>query len=378
MSEHDRKLRIVQAYQRERSGTAPALVGEPVDRGKVTVDDEQLRWSYVRCLDDHFVDLSTFRHNWTYLRAWAYTRLSLFDPADVTFVLTTNGPADVWINGEHVHRHEHFHHQDPKSVSFPASLQADDNEILIRFEEVAARECPYVMALAVHGDFEAEDVEVKIPSATERTVRHQMFEQVFEQASIEDVANYRGKVLNLHWSDDLTANFRYQYSIQGPGDRINVDGKVEAGPGVVTDIGHGFRIWQGPFRAVVRPIPQEYYDFNIRYQWDMPVYILDNDYSETPYGTLEERGREALEYAITQKDDLYAEIAKFKLGKWDEVDQDVILGTIESIDRRADCSDFYLVGLLGAVARFGDDDGVSRFAQVGHQGVCSGLQVLGG
>ncbi len=359
LGESERKLRIVQAYQREReqAGAGTGLVGEPVDRGAVTIDGEELRWSYVRCLDDHFVDLSTFRHNWTYLRAWAYTRLSLFDPAEVTFVLTTNGPADVWINGEHVHRHEHFHHQHAESVAFQASLQADDNEILVRFEEVAARECPYVMALALQGDFEAEDIEVKIPSATERTVRHQMFEQVFEQSSIEDVANYRGKVLNLHWSDDLQANFRYQYSIQGPGDRINVDGKVEAAPGIVIDIGHGFRIWQGPYRAVIRPIPEEYYEYDIRYQWDMPFYILDNEYSEVPYGTLEERGQEALEYAVTQKGDLYAEIAKLKLGKWADVDQDVVLSTIESINHREDCSDFYLVGLLGAVARFGSEDG---------------------
>ena len=336
-------------------GQARDLVGEPVDRGAVTVEGEGFRWSYVRCLDDHFVDLSTFRHNWTYLRAWAYTRLSLFDPADVTFVLTTNGPADVWINGEHVHRHEHFHHQDPKSVTFQASLQADDNEILVRFEEVAARECPYVMALRVTG-VAPEDVEVRIPSATERTVRHMMLERVFEQASIESVASYRGRVVNLHWADDLETNFNYDYSIQGPANRLYVNGQTEAKPSEVADVGHGFRIRQGAFRVVLRPVWQEYLEYNIRYQRDMPVYILDNEYSETPYGTLGERSREALEYAATQENNLYAEIAKLQLGKWEDVDQNLVLATIESINQRGDCSDFYLVGLLGAVARHGAKD----------------------
>jgi hypothetical protein len=134
------------------------------------------------------VDLSLFRHTWTYLRAWAYTRISMFDAADVTFELTTNGPADVWINGAHVHRQEHFHHQDPATITFTASLKEDDNEILIRFEAVAARECPYVMALKLVG-VDAEDVDVRIPSATERTVRHMMMERVLEQSSIEGVAN---------------------------------------------------------------------------------------------------------------------------------------------------------------------------------------------
>ncbi len=357
-NEADRKLRIVRAAQqaREEAGVGIEISGDPVGRGTVMVGDEALRWSYVRTLDDHFVDLSLFRHNWTYLRSWATTCLNLFDPAEVTFELTTNGPADVWINGEHVHRHEHFHHQDPQTVAFQATLQADDNDILVRFEEVAARECPYVMALAVRGDVDPEDITVRIGSATERTVRHMMFERVFEQAAIEGVANYRGRVVNLHWADDLETNFNFHYSIQGPGERINVSGEIEAQPGAEADIGHGFRIWQGPFRVVLRPVATEYFEYDVRYQRELPFYILDNEFSEAPYGTLGSRSREALEYATQQKDNLYAEIAKMKLGKWGELNQDVILDTIASINARGDCSDFYLVGLLGALARFGDDE----------------------
>ena len=112
-SEAERKLSIVQA----RYSATPDIDGEAVERADAQVDGNELRWGYYRCQDDHFVDFSLFRHTWTYLRAWAYTRISLFEAADVTFELTTNGPADVWINGEHVHRHEHFHHQDPATVT---------------------------------------------------------------------------------------------------------------------------------------------------------------------------------------------------------------------------------------------------------------------
>ncbi|MGC9522333.1 MAG: hypothetical protein ACP5HG_10705, partial [Anaerolineae bacterium] len=348
--EHTQKLQIA----RERYSRDIGIAGQPVELGSATVGDEEVTWSYVRCLEDHFVDLSTFHHTWHYLRAWAYTQVSLFDPAEVTFVLTTNGPADVWINGEHVHRQEHFHHQDPHTVSFAASLQADDNEIMVRFEEVAARECPYVMALRMEG-VDPEDIEVRVPSATERTVRHMMLERVLEQVVVEDVANYRGKVLNLHWSDELETNFNYHYSIQGPGDRINVSGQTEAKPGEVADIGHGYRIWQGPYRVVLRAVPEEYYEYDLRYQWEIPFYILDNAYSEAPYGTYAERHREALEYAVTQEGDLYAEIAKFKLGQWEDVDVSFVLEQIASINERGDCSDFYLVGLLGALHRYGED-----------------------
>lgn len=356
--EPERKLQIAQHFY-----TLENLIHQtPVDRESFVIDDATLTWRYARCLDDHFVDKSTFHHTWHYLRTWAYTQLYVWEDQEATFIITTNGPADVWVNGEHVHRHEHFHHQQPASVRFTATLRATDdkgqgNEILVRFEEVAARECPYVMALRV-ADIDLEDVEVKVPSATERTVRHVMLERVFEQACIEEVANYRGKVVNLHWADDLETNFNYEYNIQGPGElaRIHVSGEIEAKPGEVVDIGHGYRIWQGPYRAVLRAVSQESAFWNVRYQWDMPFYILDTAYSETPYGTMEERSHEALTYAATQKNDLYAEIAKFELGKWKDVDQSLILKTIESINGRGDCSDFYLVGLLGAMYRYMDQD----------------------
>ena len=352
--EPERKLQIAQHYY-----TLENLIHQPpVERESFTLDDAILIWRYVRCLDDHFVDNSTFHHTWHYLRTWAYTQLHVWDDQEVTFIITTNGPADVWVNGEHVHRHEHFHHQQPASVSFTATLRATDEEgvgnaILVRFEEVAARECPYAMALRVTG-VDPEEVEVKVPSATTRTIRHMMLENVFEQAAIEEVANYRGQVVNLHWADDLETNFNYFYSIQDLRNRIYVSGQTEAQPGEINDIGHGFRISQGPYRVVLQAVSQEYYGWDLRYQRDIPFYILDHEYAETPYGTYQERNREALAYAAAQEGDLYAEIAKFELGQWAEIDLDVIYKAIASISARADCSDFYLVGLLGVMYRYMD------------------------
>ncbi len=155
-NEHHRKVQIAQ----ERENTNLAIQDPPVDRAYATLEDTELRWRYVRCLDDHFVDLSTFHHEWHYLQAWAYTILSVIDAVDADFILTTNGPADVWINGNHVHRQAHFSHQAPQSVAFSAALQAGANDIIVRFEEVAARECPYVMALHVAG-VDADDAVIK-------------------------------------------------------------------------------------------------------------------------------------------------------------------------------------------------------------------------
>jgi hypothetical protein len=351
-SEHARKLEIAEA----RYDADLEVEGTPDYNGAFEIEDQTLTWQYVRCLDDHFVNRSTFSHTWRYLRTWAYTELDCFEGQEVTFVLTTNGPADVWLNGEHVHRHAHFHHQMPASVAFTATLEDDVNQIVIRFEEVAARECPYVMALEVQ-DIDPLDVTVRVPSNTERTVRHMMLERVFEQACIESVANYRGKVVNLHWADDLETRFNYHYSIQDARERLYVSGQTEAQPEAVNDVGHGFRIWQGEYAVTLRPVSEEYYAYDVRYQRNLPLTILDNAYAEEPYGTYQERHREALEYAVTQEGDLYAEIAKFELRQWEEIELDVIEDAVARINRRGDCSDFDLVGLLGVLIRYGDEDG---------------------
>jgi len=143
----DHKMQITQHYYERES----CIAQMPAETETLRIGDFEADWEYVRCRDDHFVDLSVFHHICHYLRAWAYAQLVSPTAQSVTFILTTNGPADVWLNGEHVHRQEHFYHQIPNRVSFQANLQAGANEILVRFEEVAARECPYAMALQLVG-----------------------------------------------------------------------------------------------------------------------------------------------------------------------------------------------------------------------------------
>ncbi|MBL7183532.1 MAG: hypothetical protein ISS50_03675, partial [Anaerolineae bacterium] len=123
-------LQIARYHFEEDSGVTQL----PVEGETLAVGDAELTWNYVRCLDDHFVDLSDFYPTCHYLRAWAYARVVSPASQEVTFILTANGPADLWLNGQHIHRQEHFHPQIPRSVSFPAPLQEGHNEILVRFE----------------------------------------------------------------------------------------------------------------------------------------------------------------------------------------------------------------------------------------------------
>ena len=51
---------------------------------------------------------------------------------------------------------------------------------------------------------------------------------------------------------------------------------------------------------------------------------------------------------------IYSEIAKFALGRGAAAKTEPLLEAIEGINARGDCSDFYLVGLLGLLYRYQD------------------------
>ncbi len=102
------------------------------------------------------------------------------------------------------------------------------------------------------------------------------------------------------------------------------------------------------------PSLQEYYEGNLRLERRIPLTAVRNRYSQAPYGTFDERRGEALMDAARREGNVFSEIAKMALGYWADVKPDVILQTIEGINQRKDCSDFYLVGLLGMLHRYGD------------------------
>lgn len=364
----DLRLQIARRYYESDSGVTRL----PVERDILTVGDEELTWNTVRCLDDHFVDLTGFYATPHYLRAWAYARLSSPAAQEVTFTLTTNGPADLWMNGQHVHRHEHCHHQIPRSASFQARLHEGHNEILVRFEEVALRECPYIMALQITG-LSSEDTRVSVPIPVKAVARRQKLERIFEAAYLDRDVYVGNDLVIVRWTDDLTESAEVAVRFQRPWGRIYGEAHVEGKADDQAFLGRPFEVPEGAYQAVLMPRPREYYDLNMRVRREIDLWAVRNTYSQTPYGSYEERRLEALGDAARRDGNVFAEIAKMELGRWSEVNADVIREAVQKIDRREAGSDSYgsgrmyplrgtigtlttdLIGLLGMMHRHGDD-----------------------
>ena len=204
----------------------------------------------------------------------------------MTCILTTNGPADVWLDGAHVHRQEHFHHQLPKRVAFELTLQPGPNKLLVRFEQVAARECPYAMALQIVGAAPADSLSVRLPTTISPVKRRQLLERAFIGAQIrQDVFRHDDEV-TVHWPDDFRGSVGLTIRVQSPADDIYSEGQKTAGAGVQAIMGTAYQFPDGPYDLFLMPTPQEYYEGTMRIERKIRCWITGIVFPRPPTVTL--------------------------------------------------------------------------------------------
>ncbi len=343
----DFKLQIARHYYTSESG----VTVEIVERKPVSEELPDLKWNFCHCLADHFVDQTSFYHTTHYLRSWAFATVLANGEQTLECELTTNGPADIWINDEHVHRQEHFYHQDPNRVTFTATFKDGKNDILIRFEEVAARECPYVMALQIRG-LEHPIRPVRIPTPNEAIGRRLMLEQILDKCYFDRDVFVSGEDVEILFGEDMGISSKIGIRIQRPDGRIYAEAHPAAISGKSQKMVKAYELPESEFELWLMAPPEEYYEKGLRVLRKRNIYSFRNKFSEEAYGTYATRRIEALKASAFREKNLYAEVAKMELGVWKNLHPEVLEASIERINDRGDCSDFDLVGLLGMVYRY--------------------------
>lgn len=354
------RQQITQHYYEPESGIRET----PVERGPLTeglfhVGDYSGAWNYHACREDHFVEHSGYYSAPHYLRSWAYTQLNSKTAREVMLILTTHGPADVWLNNQHIHRQEHFFEQQPRSVPFKVSLDQGVNKILVRFEAVAMRECADAMALQVvtpaeegpsghAGKHPAQlGIEVTIPTLIQAVSRRNKFEQAAALTYITQDVFEVDEQIRLHWPDDLKYASSAVVRLMTPSDQIYAEATVDGTAGDDLFLQLPRQIPMGPYRIFMMPLTWEYYDRDLRITREISLWSLGrNQYSTLPYGTYEERRVEAL-ISASQWQGLFAEIAKMALNRWADVETEDILNSMQNVTA------LDLLGILGMTYRFG-------------------------
>src|SRR4029077_2314025 len=78
------------------------------------------------------------------------------------------------------------------------------------------------------------------------------------------------------------------------------------------------------------------------------------DFSMRPYGTYESRLREALEHLAAMPYDVLGSMAAVEIGKRSTIDSESVRLACEFMTNRFDCADFYAIGLLALLCRYGN------------------------
>ena len=359
----DVNFQIINKYHQKSSG----ITRDPVERGPLTegvftIGSYEGSWSYVRCRGDHFVDHSASYQRLSYLRSWAYSQLVLEESTDVILVLTTNGPADLWLNGRHLHRQEHFQAPHPKGVKVKTELKAGINQVLVRFESVTSGDCPDVMALRVlqASDLPASGqpipisrIHVEIPSLIEDLERRNELEGSFEAVYMRRDVFTREDKIEVCWPESLEKYVKTMVRLQARSGPTYAQAEVDGKSGDTLFLSYGGQLVIGPYKAVLMPLHWEYYERNLRIIKEFPFWLIGtNNFSTSPYKSYAERWQEALTHATYLEGNLYAEMAKVALGKVDSVLPATVRNAIDLVDQRTPGSPLLLAGFLRMLAGF--------------------------
>jgi hypothetical protein len=356
----DFRQQVATQYYEPKSGITQTPVERgPLSAGLFQVGDYSGSWNYYACREDHLVEKSAVSLSPQYWRSWAYTQLVCKASQEVLLVLFTHGPTDLWLNDQHILRHAEFHGQQPGRVAFKVQLQTGLNKILVRFEAVAVRACAYAIALQVCKLVEGsttqarpcrarDGIRVSIPTLIEATARRNKFERAAEQTYITQDVFEKNDQIRLYWPDDLEKSSAAVVRLMRPSGQIYAEATVNGTAGDQVFLQRPLEIPEGLYRILIMPLTWEYYERDLRITREINIWNAGRSpYSAAPYGSYQERRKEAL-VSASRRDGLFAEIAKMALNNWTALETESILQSVQ-INRSQE-----LLGILGMLYRFGE------------------------
>ncbi len=355
----DLKLRVYRGLP-PRDRTTPPPFAERAPNGGA--------WRSVRAEEDGVIDFSRFNFNPTLMEGWLYATLHSPTTQTITADLLTIGPATLWLNDALVtFNADRFSYVALRRIAVTLDLQAGANQIVIHGEMLGWREAR--LALGLHFTGAADALEVRLPMLGDDD--HSPEDWTAAEATLDAVqirAFAYDHLPALIWLDDthpdpVTVDAEVTIPIPDtpwakligltvPSGRARLTltpgapAELPIPPEVMAAFAH--LPGENALRLTLRPVN------GVPLSREVELWASANAYSHALYGTYDSRLQEARDHLAAMPYDVPASMAAVRTGQALQIDSAAVAVACAFMNDRADCADFYAIGLLAALYWHGD------------------------
>lgn len=321
-------------------------------------------WKYAVAEEDNVIDFSRFNFTPTLMQGWLYAGLDA--PAEMTLEaeIITIGPARLWVNGTLVkHYAERFSYVASQYIPVSLKLRPGLNDIYLHGEMLGWREARLALGLRFPsrpelsvslplGEIDAEQWQRAEAGLNNLLIKQFAFTQLPGHLSLADSAvepftfeaNVHLPVPAQPWATLLSVSLP-----EGKSTQTLAPGETGALP-ISEDVARSMASVPGENTLTLTLKPADGTPISIHRE----IWASTNQFSLEPYGDYESRRREALEHLANMPYDVPSSMAAVETGKAEYISSQAVEVACHFMNNRYDCADFYSVGLLALLYRYGD------------------------
>ncbi len=336
-------------------GTRPTLDGD-APHGK--------QWRFAQAEEDHVIDLSRFNFSPQLMQGWAFTGLQADRAQTVEAEIIAIGPARLWVNGELItYYHKRFSYVVDQHIPVKIKLKAGLNELYIHAQNLGWREARLTLGLRL---LNPNGVSVCLPIGSITETKWQEAYTSVESVLIKQYSFPKlPALLSIAADLDGEAKFSAEIGVPVPEKFAPHTKKGEIASGQKTydmKAGESAEIpitgqvadsvaampWETSLSLQIKP------SNGVPIQRTREVFASSSPFSSEPFGTYDERRKEAVEHLAEMPLDVFGSLAAVQTGKAKIISSRAVDVALEYLNSRYDCADFYAISLLAALYRHKD------------------------
>ncbi len=325
---------------------------------------EGRQWEYAVTEEDQVIDFSLFNFTPSLMQGWTYTYVQSAEAQTTKAELLTIGPARIFLNERlHTHYTETFSYVAIQRIPVELSLKKGLNTLYLHGEMIAWREARLALGLRflnpdipVHSGIDL----VGIPA--------EQWHRAEDALNALHIKQFAFPVLpgKIEFSPQTQAPTEFEIKIELPipenvfaqlsvQQRPKGQSRITLAPGesgilpIVPEVSAGMSGMPGENSLMLEIRPADGTPLILRRE----IWAGSNTFSYTPYSDYESRRLEALHHLAQMPFDVPAALAALAVGAIDYVRSEAVALACHFMENRYDCADFYAIGLLALLYRYG-------------------------